>query len=202
MCACGHFAFTDCFMDIDDLNPPERAVLQGTLEKDEELLWVGQPKPRLWTVLSTLICLCGLAPMVFGAVLLPLLWGEDKLFLLMACVFGVNVPLLLVVVAAPWIYRSWQRRCVYALTPKRAIVIRYLLGKYRFRNFFDLEKQPKEHRGHVDGTVSLIMGTSNISATNGRPDPEGFLHLPSDAWQEPKQLLRRMAKNSRKNVTE
>ena len=65
-------------MDIDDLNPPERAVLQGSLEKDEELLWVGQPKPRLWTVPSTLICLCGLAPMVFGAVLLPLLWGEDK----------------------------------------------------------------------------------------------------------------------------
>ena len=42
-------------MTIDDLNPPERVVLQGTLQKDEELLWVGQPKPRLWTVMSSLL---------------------------------------------------------------------------------------------------------------------------------------------------
>jgi len=42
-------------MNIDDLNPPERAVLQGALKKDEELLWVGQPKPRLWTVTSGLL---------------------------------------------------------------------------------------------------------------------------------------------------
>lgn len=42
-------------MNIDDLNPPERAVLQGALQKDEELLWVGQPKPRLWTVTSGLL---------------------------------------------------------------------------------------------------------------------------------------------------
>lgn len=180
-------------MNIDDLNPPERAVLQNTLKKEEKLLWVGQPKPRLWTVLSTIICLCGLAPMVFGAVLISLLWGEERLFLLVACVYGVNVPLLLVVVAAPWIGLHWQRRCVYALTTERAIIIRYLLGKHRFRYFSDLKNQPKEHKGHVDGTVSLIMGAGNISTTNGRPDPEGFLHLPAGAWQEPLQLLRGMS---------
>lgn len=177
-------------------------MLQGALQKDEELLWVGQPKPRLWTVHSTMICLCGVLPLTLAPVTLlselkP--WDETAKMLmgaLLAC-----TPFLLAAAAAPWIGLSWQRRFVYAITTRRALIIRYLIGKYDFRDFFDWEGQPKERRTHADGTVSLIMGTSKFSTTNGRPDPEGFLHLPPDAWQEPEQLLRRMAETAGANVT-
>ena len=192
-------------MNIDDLNPPERAVLQSSLKKDEELLWVGQPKPRLWTVTSGLLFLCGMLSLLggIGAVIyVQLNEGSNPANKLLLALFCTGLPLVLPVVAAPWIGLRWQRRCVYALTTGRAIIIRYLLGKYHFRDIVDLERQPREHRGHVDGTVSLIMGESNISSTNGRPDPEGFLHLPPDAWQEPEQLLRCMAKTAGAKVTE
>lgn len=192
-------------MNIDDLNPPERAVLQSALKKDEELLWVGQPKPRLWTVMSRLLFLCGMLSLLggIGAVVYVQTYdGSNPASKLLLAMFCAGFPLVLLVVAAPWIGLRWQRRFVYAITTGRALIIRYLIGKYDFRSFFDLENQPKERRTHSDGTVSLILGTSNISSTNGRPDPEGFLHLPADAWQEPEQLLHRMAKTTGKNVTE
>ena len=190
-------------MNIDDLNPPERAVLQGALKKDEELLWVGQPKPRLWTVTGGLLFLCGMLSLLGGigtVIYVQLNEGSNPANKLLLALFCTGLPLVLPVVAAPRIGLRWQRRCVYALTTGRAIIIRYLLGKYHFRDIVDLERQPREHREHVDGTVSLIMGESNISSTNGRPDPEGFLHLPPDAWQEPEQLLRRMAKTAGEKV--
>lgn len=191
-------------MTIDDLNPPERAVLQGALQKDEELLWVGQPKPRLWTVMSSLLFLCGMLSLLggIGAVTyVQLNEGSNPANQLLLAMFCAGLPLVLLVVAAPWIGLSWQRRFVYAITTRRALIIRYLIGKYDFRDFFDWEGQPKDRKTHADGTVSLIMGTSKISTTNGHPDSEGFLHLPSDAWQEPEQLLRRMAETAGANVT-
>ena len=165
---------------------------------------MGQPKPRLWTVMSSLLFLCGMLSLLggIGAVMyVQLNEGSNPANKLLLALFFTGLPLVLPVVAAPWIGLRWQRRCVYAITSRRAIIIRYLMGKYHIRDFVDLERQPREHRGHVDGTVSLIMGTSNISSTNGRPDPEGFLHLPPDAWQEPKQLLRRMEKAGEGYVT-
>lgn len=179
-------------------------MLQGALKKDEQLLWVGQPKPRLWTVMSSLLFLCGMLSLLggIGAVMyVQFNEGSDPANKLLLAMFCAGLPLALLVVASPWIGLRWQRRCVYALTTGRAIIIRYLMGKYHFRDFVDLERQPREHRGHVDGTVSLIMGESNISSTNGRPDPEGFLHLPPDAWQKPEQLLHRMAKAVGVNIT-
>ncbi len=191
-------------MIIEDLNPPERAVLQGALNKDEQLLWVGQPKPRLWTVMSGLLFWCGMLSLLggIGAVIyVQLNDASNPANRILLAMFCAGLPLVLLVAAAPWIGLRWQRRCVYAITTRRALIIRYLIGKYDFREFFDWEGQPKERRTHADGTVSLIMGESNISSTNGRPDPEGFLHLPADAWQEPKQLLRRMAESSGEYVT-
>ena len=149
--------------------------------------------------------LCGMLSLLggIGAVVYVLLKDTptpvDKL---LPALFCAGLPIVSLVVASPWIGRSWQRRCVYAITTGRALIIRYLIGKYDFRDFCDWEGQPKERKTHADGTVSLIMGTSNISSTNGRPDPEGFLHLPADSWQEPEQLLHRMAKTTGKNVTE
>ena len=103
--------------------------------------------------------------------------GADIEMLLFAIPFIVVGSLL---IASPWIGMSWQKRCVYALTSRRALVFRCLFWKLNQMVFPVAKVMLINRKVPAAGLVSLVLGKSTIVRTNGVPDPEGFLNISAE----------------------
>lgn len=166
-----------------ELSIDERLMVENSLLRGEELLWAGKPVPQLWSGTSRFFFAFGLMFFLFMQVILHFAAGGD---IFLSVVFAL-VPLLLV--ASPWISRSWQRHHVYVLTNRRSIVFRYMFWKHHQMVFPAAKVMLLDRKVSAKGLVSLVLGKSTISSTNDVPDPEGFLNLSPAAAETVEPLI-------------
>lgn len=171
-----------------DLDVRDREWVESVLQADEELLLLCKPQVRLWRA--------GYLPMaLFAAVWLGII-GTISFFTVRECLECVQEKpgLLLMVlfllpfwvvgiglVHSPWRLRELDRRTVYLLTNRRAVVLRP--SEFRFRptqKDYPLEHgMIKEVQEKGDGSGSLVFGYE-VQQTDGGENylPVGFLHVP------------------------
>ena len=155
----------------------ERQLIENSLLRGEELLWVGKPVPRLWTPLSIIMMVMGVFFLCMDSVIILGVMGMGGVELLFSLPFMIAGGLM---IAAPWMGMSWQKKSVYALTSRRSIVFRYMFWKHHQMVFPVARVMLLERKVSGKGLVSLILGKSTISSTNNVPDPEGFLNLSAE----------------------
>ena len=166
-----------------ELNSAECLLVENSLLRGEKVLWAGKPVPQLWSGTSRFFFAFGLMFFLFMQVILHFAAGGD---IFLSVVFAL-VPLLLV--ASPWISRSWQRHHVYVLTNRRSIVFRYMFWKHHQMVFPAAKVMLLDRKVSAKGLVSLVLGKSTISSTNDVPDPEGFLNLSPAAAETVEPLI-------------
>lgn len=155
----------------------ERQMIENSLLRGEELLWTGKPVPRLWTPASIIMMLTGIVFLSFDCTIFFFVMGADIEMLLFAIPFIVVGSLL---IASPWIGLGWQKRHMYALTNRRALVFRYMFWKHHQMAFPVDKVMLIDRKVPAAGLVSLVLGKSTMVRTNGVPDPEGFLNITSE----------------------
>ena len=155
----------------------ERQMIENSLLRGEELLWTGKPVPRQWTPASIIMMLTGIVFLSFDCTIFFFVMGADIEMLLFAIPFIVIGSLL---IASPWIGLGWQKRHVYALTNRRALVFRCMFWKLYQMAFPVTKVMLLDRKVSGKGLVSLVLGKSTVVRTNGVPDPEGFLNLSAE----------------------
>ena len=171
-----------------DLDVRDREWVESVLQADEELLLLCKPQVRLWRA--------GYLPMALFAALWLGIIGTISFFTVRECLECVQEKpgLLLMVlfllpfwvvgigfVHSPWRLRELDRRTVYLLTNRRAVVLRP--SEFRFRptqKDYPLEHgMIKEVQEKRDGSGSLVFGYE-VQQTKGGENylPVGFLHVP------------------------
>jgi hypothetical protein len=160
-----------------ELTMAERQMIENSLLRGEELLWTGKPVPRLWTPASIIMMLTGIVFLSFDCTIFFFVMGADIEMLLFAIPFIVVGSLL---IASPWIGLGWQKRHMYALTNRRALVFRYMFWKHHQMAFPVDKVMLIDRKVPAAGLVSLVLGKSTMVRTNGVPDPEGFLNITAE----------------------
>lgn len=160
-----------------ELAMSERQLIENSLLRGEELLWVGKPVPRLWNPVSVIMTVMGVIFLCMDSVIVLGVMGMGGVEMLLSLPFMIAGALM---IASPWIGMSWQKRCVYALTSRRALVFRCLFWKINQMVFPVAKVMQIDRKVPAAGLVSLVLGKSTIVRTNGVPDPEGFLNLSAE----------------------
>ena len=171
-----------------DLDVRDREWVESVLQADEELLLLCKPQVRLWRWEYTPITLFSVVwSAIIGTISIFALsksigrLGEEPGLLVLLLFFvpfwGVGIGLL----CTPWRMRALDRRTVYLLTSKRAVVLRP--SDFRFRptqKDYPLEHgMIKEVQEQGDGSGSLVFDYE-VQHTKGGDNflPVGFLHVP------------------------
>ena len=155
----------------------ERQLIENSLLRGEELLWVGKPVPRMWSPVTIIMMVMGVFFLCIDSVVILGVMEMGGIELLFSLPFMIAGALL---IASPWIGMSWQKRCVYALTSRRALVFRCMFWKL-YQMAFPVDKVMLiDRKVPAAGLVSLVLGKSTMVRTNGVPDPEGFLNLSAE----------------------
>ena len=155
----------------------ERQLIENSLLRGEELLWVGKPVPRLWSPVTIIMMVMGIFFLCIDSVVILGVMEMGGVELLLSLPFMIAGALM---IASPWIGMSWQKRCVYALTSRRALVFRCLFWKLNQMVFPVAKVMLIDRKVSSAGLVSLVLGKSTIVRTNGVPDPEGFLNISAE----------------------
>ena len=155
----------------------ERQMIEGSLLRGEELLWTGKPVPRLWNTASIIMTVMGVIFLGMDSVIVLGVMGMSGVEMLLSLPFMIAGALM---IASPWIGMGWQKRCVYALTNRRALVFRCLFWKLNQMVFPVAKVMLIDRKVSSSGLVSLVLGKSTIVRTNGVPDPEGFLNISAE----------------------
>lgn len=176
-------------MIAEDLPYYQREALQNSLLPGEKVEWIGRPHPSLSDERYYLVY----RDLWFPALVMSfLLYGAYQSGELLLTIILVPVTLLgmLAFFAAPWWYNRQQRRSMYVLTGHRALVLRRRLGGYRVLAYKRHADMIQNLTRHKNGTVSLELGADMELRLGGMPKPEGFLHLPAEAWEKPYTLMK------------
>jgi hypothetical protein len=161
-----------------ELTMAERQLIENSLLRGEELLWVGKPVPRMWSPLTIIMMVMGVFFLCIDSVVTLGVMEMGGIELLFSLPFMIAGALM---IASPWIGVSWQKHHVYALTTRRSLVFRYMFWKHHQMSFPVDKVMLIDRKVPAAGLVSLVLGKSSISSTNNVPDPEGFLNITEDA---------------------
>ena len=164
----------------------ERQLIENSLLRGEELLWVGKPVPRMWSPVTIIMMVMGIFFLCIDSVVILGVMEMGGVELLFSLPFMIAGALL---IASPWIGMSWQKHHVYALTTRRSLVFRYMFWKHHQMVFPTAKVMLLDRKVSGKGLVSLVLGKSTISSTNDVPDPEGFLNLSPAAAETAEPLI-------------
>lgn len=171
-----------------DLDVRDREWIERVVQADEELLLVCKPQVRLWrreylpvTIFSVLWvagigCISGVAvPQILEQVSERPAGLVVLLFFIPFWVIGLGL------LSSPWRLRAVDRRTVYLLTSKRAVVLRP--SEFRFRptqKEYPLRQgMVKEVKEKRDDSGNLILDYDVRHTKNGlHYVPKGFLYVP------------------------
>ena len=177
--------------------PPQlQEALDRELEHGERVQWTGMPKPRLFT------------PASVGSFLFAIPWTGFSIFWICGAsgfkipefnkpqdffpLFGL--PFLLIglgMLSTPWWnYRS-AFKTLYAITDRRAIIIKQGISSNTIRSFmpddlYDLEKVEKR-----DGSGDILFGSREGMASNNNGRALGFFGV--DDARSAERMLRELA---------
>ena len=171
-----------------DLDVRDRDWVESVLQADEELLMLCKPQVRLWRweytpiTLFSFVWLSFIATISFFALSKSIGLLSEKPGLLLLLLFLVPFWVLGIgLLCTPWRMRALDRRTVYLLTSKRAVVLRP--SDFRFRptqKDYPLEHgMIKEVQEQGDGSGSLVFDYEVQHTKSGDNFlPVGFLHVP------------------------
>jgi hypothetical protein len=147
----------------DDL----RRAIELKLERDEHLLWVGQPDPGRLSLELTRACLIqlGIAVLAFGAFTFVVSTFSRFVNPLVPVALFVGIIAGCVMVAAPWRYRQRIEQTIYAITDRRALVYR----GFGWSSWW-FEAIPELHELLWTFDASQILGRRRIERYAGRVD--------------------------------
>ena len=160
-----------------ELTMTERQLIENSLLRGEELLWVGKPVPRMWSPVTIIMMVMGIFFLCIDSVVILGVMELGGIELLFSLPFMIAGALL---IASPWIGMSWQKHHVYALTTRRSLVFRYMFWKHHQMSFPVDKVMLIDRKVPAAGLVSLVLGKSTMVRTNGVPDPEGFLNITAE----------------------
>lgn len=180
-----------------DLDVRDREWVESVLQADEELLLVCKPQVRLWRweytgmTLFSIVWLGCVATISIFALCKSIDQLSEKPGILLLLLFFVPFWVLGIgLLCTPWRMRALDRRTVYLLTSKRAVVLRP--SDFRFRptqKDYPLEHgMIKEVQEQGDGSGSLVFDYEVQHTKSGDNFlPVGFLHVPQ--LQQVKDIL-------------
>ncbi|MDO5465174.1 MAG: hypothetical protein Q4F40_09580 [Akkermansia sp.] len=171
-----------------DLDVSDREWVESVLQADEELLLLCKPQVRLWRweytpiTLFSILWLGGVATISIFALCKSIDQLSEEPGILLLLLFFVPFWVLGIgMLSTPWRMRALDRRTVYLLTNRRAVVLRP--SDFRFlptQKDYPLEHgMIKEVQEKGDGSGSLVFGYE-VQQTKGGENylPVGFLHVP------------------------
>ena len=171
-----------------DLDVRDRDWVESVLQADEELLLVCKPQVRLWrweytpmTLFSIVWLGCVATISIFALCKSIDQLSEEPGILLLLLFFVPFWVLGIGMLSTPWRMRALDRRTVYLLTSKRAVVLRP--SDFRFlptQKDYPLEHgMIKEVQEQGDGSGSLVFDYEVQHTKSGDNFlPVGFLHVP------------------------
>jgi hypothetical protein len=168
---------TEPLFDDSSLPPELEDRVRAELRPGEMLLWVGQPRPGRFLLLTLPIVLFGIpwtafsvfwmvmaSGMLFGG---PPNGGGFQLFFLLFPLWGVPFVLIgLGMLSAPyWAWRHAKQTC-YAVTDQRVLILEGgLFGKTTIRSYGPGALGKMHRTEQSDGSGDLIF--EEVSETNG-----------------------------------
>ncbi len=160
-----------------ELNYQERLMVENNLMRDEEILWVGKPVPRLFSAAN-------LGAFIFSLPWLGFIafwtWGAAQGSAIFAC---FSIPFWCVGIGlfcSPWWGVRRQKRTVYLVTNRRAMELYPgIFGSFK-SHVWPLEPgMVKSCTVRKDGSGDLIMGYEERCGKHGTHTvPSGFMNVP------------------------
>ncbi|TWT99395.1 hypothetical protein Pla108_03320 [Botrimarina colliarenosi] len=142
-------------IDLYELTPELRRLVDNELDRDERLAWLAQPDPKAYTRGYWVIQLFGVPFTAFSVFWIAMASSMGGGF------FGLfGVPFVLVgtgMLTAPFWCRRLARRSVYAITDQRAIVFKQEWSGMSIRSFRPDQLGAIERKQHADGSGDLIF---------------------------------------------
>jgi len=173
-------------IDLYQLTPEVRSLITEELDKDEELTWIGQPIPKLFTSQSLPVFLFAIPWTAFA-----IFWmvgasgfeipdfkdGFDSFFL-----FGIPFVLIgLAMLSSPFWLRRRARRTYYVLSTDRAIVF---MGGFMgslatsVRSFYPDQLNNLRRTQKSDGSGNLIFTVDVSRSSEGQGTTDvGFISV-------------------------
>ena len=159
------------------LSYEDRLMVENNLMRDEEILWVSKPVPRLFSG-------TGLASFLFSLPWLGFIafwtWGAAQASAVFAC---FSIPFWCVglgLFASPWLHQRTQKRTVYLITNRRALeVYPGLFGSVKNRVWPLEAGMVKSCTMRKDGCGDLVLGYEERHSRNGSHTvSRGFMNVP------------------------
>jgi hypothetical protein len=182
-------------IDENDLDRPLREALRDALDDGEPLRWLGNP--------SATMILSGSWPVwLFCAFLIGFsafwMWGASgvgrggtNVFSLFLALLGL--PFLLLGIAlsiVPFLAAASAKRAAYAVTDRRALIVRKRFGTYETAAFAAEELRGMRVTARADGSGDIVFAGTARPAGRMKPRRTGFLGMRNVA--EAEAALRRL----------
>lgn len=165
-----------------DLPREERELLQNILLRGEELRWTGVPRPFFFQQGGMLTFMIGVCWTLFSGVFLFFSLAAENVPVEACFIVGVLVLIGLGFMSTPLFTHRKSQKTFYALTDKRAIVVKPSLFSGHKINGYDLtEGVIKERILQKDGSGDLIFDREVAYYQNNNPVMRGvgFIKLPN-----------------------
>ncbi len=172
-----------------DYDPEMRGTLEQVLEQGEEIRWCGSPDGGFPISMVIGVFFFSLAWVAIPAVIVTMGvqedgWSPVLILPLAFMLVGLLLPLGMLR------YRKQQRRAVYVLTEKRAVLLEpKMFSGVKVYTYPVEADMLQEVRKKKNGSGSLVFDYSDI-VVNGKPQPRGFLYIRD--VEKPLALLREM----------
>ena len=193
-------------LTLDDLSPELAQRVASELDRDERLVWVGQPRPDLYAKSSGCLIVFGVFFTVFALVwmAIPLaislfaagVGGEGGGFIALpfVCFSLFGIPFVLVglgLMTSPIWMKKLARRCCYALTDRRALLWEpRLFGGATVRSFTRAGLGRIARLENADGSGSLVFHEYVVHGSeSSTTHQQGFMHI--DDVQAVERLVRK-----------
>lgn len=165
------------------LTPEETQRVQRKLDLNERLVWCGKPCPRAFNRATVAMMFFGIPWLTISGsasiVMLSRFWlkpcTEPLLMRFLFSLFflpfwGIGVGM----VGAPLWHRLRQRKWVYAVTDKSALIV----GAFTCTRWRKRDLLTPDRADHRNGLTDILFATTSY-AVNGRYLPIGFQNLPT-----------------------
>lgn len=182
------------------LSPEETLRLQRKLDLNEQLVWCGKPKPKGFNGTTLSMMLFGIPwTAISGTVSGIFVWqfwfsetAEPLLLRIGITLFFVPFWIIsAVMLGAPLWLRLRQRRWIYAVTDKSALIV----GAFRTTVWRRRDIACPDRADHRNGLTDLVFAQAGYTVNN-RSVPTGFLNLPTAEATAAELALKRLKRES------
>lgn len=182
------------------LSPEEILRVRQKLDLNEQLVWCGKPKPRGFSRTTLSMMLFGIPwTAITGIVSGALVWHfwfsentEPLLLRIGGTLFFIPFWSIAVIMLGAPLWMRWrQRRWLYAVTDKSALIV----GAFRTTVWRRRDITGPDRADHRNGLTDLVFAQAGYTVSN-RSVPVGFLNLPTAEAGAAEEALKRLKRGN------